>query len=252
MGIFEQFKGSITEWSLYSKVVNQRTVKTLKYFFIVFSILFLITGIKTSIGLNTEFQRFATEFNSKIPDFSLAEGEFSFSGEQPYIIEGQNSSIFIIDTTGETDESALENYIDGVHIAKHQMFLKQQGQLREISFADFKNTNISKDDVVNFLPKLKWFIPLIMLVGYVVQVIGKFLSAVFLAFVGMFVNNGQKGNLKFEQLWNLSIYALTLPIILETLVKLVYPQLPYFVWVYYAVAIIYIVKAVHFVLNNPD
>ncbi|KNZ68576.1 hypothetical protein Tfer_2828 [Thermincola ferriacetica] len=252
MGFIEQFKGSIIDWTFYREVAFQKTSKTIKYLLVLFSILFIITGIKSAIGLNSDLQQFISDFKKKVPDFKLADGEFRFNAKQPYYLEGENNSVLVVDTTGATREDVLDKYSDGVFITKTKIYLKQQYQVRQINLKDYKEITLTKDKVLAFLPSLKWLIIIIGIVGYIVSLVGKLLSGVFLAMIGMFVNNAQKGPLQFGQAWNVGIYALTLPLLLEALVKLVYPQFPYFFLIYYAIAIFYVVKAVHWIINDTE
>lgn len=150
MGFIEQFKGSITDWTFYREVAFQKTLKTIKYLLVLFSILFIITGIKSAIGLNSDLQQFISDFKKKVPDFKLADGEFRFNAKQPYYLEGENNSVLVVDTTGATREDVLDKYSDGVFITKTKIYLKQQYQVRQINLKDYKEITLTKDKVLAF------------------------------------------------------------------------------------------------------
>ncbi len=250
MSFVEQLKASINDISSYSQFAYQKVGKTLKYLFLIFSILYLITGGVAAKGLYNSVDQYAVEIQHKVPDFKMVNGELEFSGKQPYTIHGQGDAIFVVDTTGQTQQDVLDKYMDGVLILKDKAFIKQQNQIREVTFQ--KNWNFNRNQVAGFIRAFK--VPIVIisfLFGFLVQFIGKLLSAVFLAFVGMFINSAQKGKLKFGQLWNVGVYALTLPMIIDAVVSLTYP-IPGFVVIYFVVGMIYAVKGVQYTINNSN
>ena len=82
---------------------------------------------------------------------------------------------------------------------------------------------------------------------------GGVLSSLFLAIFALIINEIFKTNLKYGQLYSLSIYALTAPLIIHTLFKILNLKHFSFYWLaYHIIAYIYISFALNKLKNSQN
>ncbi len=228
MDIFRQVKASFTNFDAYREFAVQRSGTTFKYFILLFTLIFFIGSTRFVYDFSIENSRIADAMRDKIPEFRLDNGHLTVDGQQPVVIEGEKNTVLLIDTTGPVNETVLDKYSEGVFISTDRVIIKQDIQTRIIPFAAFGDVKFSKQDLVNFLPKLKWLPVVFVFFGYWFKMAWVLMTTVILALAGLLVNRGLKNRLRFSNNWNIAVYALTLPWLLEMTVKLVYPAVPLF------------------------
>ena len=118
MNFFRQVKDSFTNFDAYREISEQRGGKTFRYFILLFTLVFLIGGLGFAYNFKAGTAEFATVVREQVPEFNFANGELILEGPQPIVFDGDNNSTLIIDTTGQVDESALNEYSEGVFIPK--------------------------------------------------------------------------------------------------------------------------------------
>ncbi|MBV7275847.1 DUF1189 family protein [Clostridium sp. PL3] len=96
---------------------------------------------------------------------------------------------------------------------------KNKVQTQVTDFKSFQGATINKNMVNRYLPSANAIIPFIFLGNIFVYFFGEILSSLFLAIFALIINGIFKTNLRYGQLYSLSIYALTTPIIIGTLFK---------------------------------
>jgi len=244
VGFFTQLKQSFLDYDSYREFAFQRKTKTFKYFFIIFSLVFLIGGLRFAGELKTGYSNIITTVRYDLPEFSLKNGELTVEGQQPVIMGEGNSAVLVIDTTGKTDESFLDQYVDGVFIFKDKIIIKENPQLRIIKFADLKGLSLDKQKLIELAPMVKWVFVALAFFGYVFGLIWALVTTVILALAGLFINSMMKGRMVYNNLWNMAVYALTFPWLLEMVKNLVYPDLPYFQVVKWSLAIYILYKGI--------
>ncbi|MCL4441490.1 MAG: DUF1189 domain-containing protein [Firmicutes bacterium] len=250
MGFFRQIKDSFTNFSSYRDVAGQKTGKTIKYFFILFTIIFIVWLIQFAYTFNNGTAEFVSTIKEKIPEFRLANGQLNVDAPQPLLVDGGNGSVLIIDTTGQTDESVLDKYNEGVFISRDKLINKQNIEKKEISFADLKQVTLDKQKLLSFLPLFKWLLVIIAVFAYVFGSAWVVITLVIMGLIGLFINGTMKGGLRFGHTWNIAVYALTLPWLLETFKDLVYPAIPYFWAIKWGLALFLLYKGIE-AANKP-
>ena len=245
MDFFRKVKDSFTRFDVYRDIVTQGLGKTFRYFFLLFTLIFIIQGLQVGVGFNAGLTEFASTVRDKMPEFSLSGGKLAVEGKQPIIYTGDNNSAMFIDTTGQLDESVLDKYNDGVFISQDKILNKQGVRQTEIAFADFPQFSFNKAQLMNFLPMIKWILLVIGVFGYFFGAAWILINTVILGLLGLVINSTNKNHLlTFSQTWRMAIYAITLPLLLELLVNLIYPALPYFSVIKWVLAVFLMFKAI--------
>lgn len=255
MGFFRQFLDSFLDFEAYRGIMFQSRWKTLKYFFLVFFIFFLIGGIPFALDLRTGAQEIVLYVEEEVPEFQLANGRLTVQGPQPIVLDGDGSSAILIDTSGQTDMSVTEEYDEGVFIFGDKVIVKENFRNQEFRFSDFEEVTFDKDRLVNLLPIVKWIMVVIFVFSFFMKMTWVLITTVILAAIGLVISGILKKQLYFGSVWSASIYAFTLPLMVDAVQNQVYPALPYF-WMVKWVLAIYIlyrgISAVNPVIRDQD
>ena len=245
MNFFLQVRESVIDFKFYRRIKNNRFSRSFVYLLLLFLIIYLINGTKTFVVTRMIMDNLAASLSVNIPEFRLENGEFSFEGEMPYYIINSPKETFVIDTTGQVDESVLRNTSTGVLITKDMVYMKRNDiETRQLSLAEFKGISVTKSDILDFLPKLSWIVLVFIAFGFIFVFGWKLLNAVILALVGLIADTVLKSGLKYNNMLNISIYALTLPMLIQLAVDLYGYPVPGFGLIYWGISILYVAMAI--------
>jgi hypothetical protein len=245
MSFFLQMRESVIDTKFYRSIKDNKFSRSFVYLLLLFLIVYFISGTRTFIATRIAIDELISNVNTNISEFKLENGEFSFEGEMPYYISSSTNEAFVIDTTGQVDASILKDVESGILITKSKVYMKNnQVETREFSLTELKGITLTKSDVLEFLPKLSWIMFIFIAFGFIFVLGWKLLNAVILALLGLIVTAIMGGRLKFNNLLNISIFALTLPMLIQLAVNLYGYPIPYFGLIYWGISLLYVVLAV--------
>ncbi|HRU42411.1 MAG TPA: DUF1189 domain-containing protein [Candidatus Diapherotrites archaeon] len=245
MNFFVQMRESVIDFKFYRSIRDNRFSRSFVYLLLLFLIVYFINGTKTFVVTRILMDNLAVQLDENVPEFRLENGEFSFEGDMPYYISGSTNEVFIIDTTGQVTESALKDAETGILITRNKLFVKRNEiETREFSLNELKGITLTKSDVLEFMPKLSWIVLIFIVFGFIFALGWKLLNAVILALMGIVANAVLKGRLKYNNLLNISIYALTLPMLVQLAVNLYGYPIPRFGLIYWVISILYLDLAI--------
>ncbi|NLK21495.1 MAG: DUF1189 domain-containing protein [Epulopiscium sp.] len=247
-GFFSKILKSITDFKMYPLIIKESVGRAIGYLVLLSLIIGLLGCIKPIYLTNKVIDMAVKTFESEIPYFNLSNGELTVEDEMPMVFE-QGSQIIIIDTTNQIDKGILNDYYQGFILYKNSMINKQGPQYQEIKYTDLGNLEFDRDSIKAFMPKLKYIIiPIIIVFVILGAVLGKLFSSLIVSILGLIVNAISKGNLKYDGIYKIGIYSLTLPSIIKLVIKQIPIRIPFFgmmfFFAYYAIIIIYIYKAI--------
>lgn len=248
MGFFKDMSDSAINLFQYRRFADQPWGKVISYLLLIV----LILGIPVLLSFVFDFNKgvggLIAKFNENIPDFVLKDGELAVSGEMPLVFEdisGEEKNIYVIDTSGETDVSVLDDYDTGMFISKKEAVIKKNAiEKQTYSFSAFKGGEIHKADVEKFLSYIKFIGIFIVLFGLIYFFLSKLCTAVVLGLVCLLFSAVQNTGLKYEQTFKITIYALTIPTLFQALHQILAPQFYYGRFIYYCIALLYLWFAV--------
>lgn len=240
MNFFIQVRESVIDFSFYKSIKENKFAKTFLYLLLLLLIIHSMITIRNYVLVKNVMERASIELSQNIPDFELKDGKFKFSGKMPYYASSSTNEIFVIDTTGSVDARVLNNVMAGVLITEDAVYLKNNLQSQTISLADFKGADFNKQDLIEFIPKLSWLVLIAMIVSFVFVLGWKLFNAVLLALLGILISAAYKVDLKYRHLFNFSVYALTLPMIIKLAVDISGYYIPLFFVIYWAISIVYL------------
>ncbi len=245
MNFFMQMRESVIDFKFYRSIKNNKFSRSFVYLLLLFVIIYFIGGTRTFISTRIAVDEIVSNLSVNVPEFRLENGEFSFEGQMPYYISSSTNEAFVIDTTGKVTESVLDDVGSGILITKDRVYVKRSEiETRELNLAELSDVTLTKTDIVEFLPKLSWIVFIFIAFGFIFALGWKLLNAVILALAGLIAAAVLKSDLKYNNLMNISIYALTLPMLLQLAVKLYGYPVPYFGLIYWGISILYVAMAV--------
>ena len=273
MGFFKKLKYSIIDIEKYPNMSAQGLGKAVSYLVKIVAILtivFCLGIVSQAHGLVNEG---ITYLQNSFPEFSYKDGTLNVESEEPITISAEDSVIgeTIVDTNTE-DESIINQYINqitneggGIIVLKDRVIIKNATVAGTISYSytDISEAlgvnEFNKQDIINIAnsEKIIALYVSIFLTIFMYVLIMYFLStlsnAILLSFFGFFTAWLARIKMRYVAIFNMSVYALTLSVILNMLyigVNIFIPfEIEYFQVMYAAVAAIYLVAAI-FILKS--
>lgn len=204
----------------------------------------------------------------EFPNFSYNEGILNIDSEKEVILT-QNDSIIskvIIDTKVDNEEE-INKYINqisesgnGVIILKDKVIVKNESLIGTINYnynemlSQIGITNFNKQDVINYANSIKimsMYISIfltIFIYGFIMYFVSTIFNVLLLSIFGYLTTLIAKIKMRYVAIFNMSIYALTLSIILNFIYIFVNLfiefNMKYFQVMYVSVAAIYLVAAI--------
>lgn len=215
MNFFYQVKESVIDFKFYKLIKDNRFAKSFLYLLLLMLIVYSMLTVRNYLLVKNIMEQTAFELSESLPEFQLKDGKFSFEGEMPYYISSSTNEVFIIDTTGATDENALQNAMTGILITEDDIYIKNNTQQQKMSFSEMKNSEFNKADLIERLPSLSWMVLIFMLLWFVFALGGHLIFVLFLALIGLAISSSLNAGLKYKHVLNFSIYALTFPMLID-------------------------------------
>lgn len=239
---------SSTDFRFYKEIFIQPIGKTLRYLLALALLVTLILGIRYGIALNRFSKETLKWVEEKAPYIEITDGVVMADVAQPYLAEGEGF-VMMIDTTGATARIG-EKYKTGILLTKDKLIIKHD-EIRTQEF-DLSKIKSFKLDQNTFGRWRKFFVyvlmPLMVIMQFFYFVIAKLIQVLLAGLVVLIFKPG----LKYSNILNLCIYALTPVTLLSLLVTLVSPRpVPFFGLVYLGMYIAFVIGAVRQCSTEP-
>lgn len=213
------------------------------------AVLVLVVTLPTLLYIYADIsggvEKLAKQVNQSWPDFRLAQGHLQVYSESPLIIDNGDGSLTIIDTTGKSYREIFGQYPQAnCIITRDQIFQRQQLQVRIIDFKMLKYFTFTKKNLITLMSYFQWFGVITVILGFPFLYLFKILEALAFALVAMLLGLITRTRLNYQQAFNISVYALTVPFIVQGLQKAFWPNFAYPNIIFYAVLLLYVVIGV--------
>ena len=271
-GFFKKVYTSIIKIEKYPDMAAQGLPKAIAYI----GKLVIILAIVLCLGMVYQTHQMVQEginyLQNNFPDFSYKDGILTVNSEEPIIIKDNPIvGMAIVDTKTE-DTNKINEYITSVeHSGNGIIILKDKIILKNISVTGTINYNykdifgqiqlqeFNKQDVINYANSSQSFslyvsvFLTIFVYAFIMYLITTLSNAVILSLFGYIASWFAKIKMRYVAIFNMSVYALTLSIILNIIYVAVNIfvdfNIEYFQVMYVAVAAIYLVAAI-FILKG--
>ena len=209
-----------------------------------------MTATKWYFDIDRGLEILATEIETKVPDFKIENGKMIFNGQMPYYVVNEDEYVVIIDTTGNTNENVIKDSLYGYIVTKDSIIVKQgPSKIKKYSLGG-EGTNLTKAEVVNFLSESNNIVFAFIFIAFSGVLALKMMNVLILVLYGMVLNMIFKTNLRFGQMMNFCLYAITLPMLLELVMFLSNGSIPYFYYFYWIISLSYVFMSIYMYRNN--
>ena len=280
ISFFKKVWYSITKFEQYPNMAMEGLKRAVKYLIILTAIISVFTMAGTLIQLKNMVGEFAQYVQNNIPEFSYSEGKLSMNTDNTLVIEDmadKGIDRIVINTLTESNEQKEqvenENSVNGITIFLYNDEIvlktkiddtqeaKQQFTYSEIiSNYTVKNMDkFNKNEFVQYLTKgdmtsfyFQYAVSMFVYL-FIVNVLLALLDALEIAILGLITTIIARIKMRFIAIYNMAIYSLTLPMILNVLYLIVNLftdfTITYFQVAYITIAYIYLVAAI-FILKD--
>ena len=189
------------------------------YLFIVILIFTAITSVPVMISMQKTFNKITNEV---IDPFEVANGEVELKNGEDFYEKELEGSVFMVDLNAENDNTDQFNkYISGILISKNKIYIKTPND--SVSFNIDKKFSIDDKELKKFMPIMKIGMILAFFFIIIVNFISYLWVALIVALVGNIAKSIMRVNLSFKELFNMSLYSLTTPLLVLLIMNFVYP-----------------------------
>ena len=265
---FQKIWNSIIKVEKYPDMAAEGLGKAIGYLAKIVTIFAIVICLGMVYQTHTILQEGISYLEKEFPEFSYKEGKLNVESEEKIIISEHDSYVgkTIIDTKTE-DESTINQYIneitelgEGLIVLKDKIIIKNsaisgtigytyQETFEPIGLEEFSKQNVieyaNSNKIVTLYVSLFLTIFIYVFTMYLLTILS---DAVILSFFGYITTVLAKIKMRYVAIFNMSVYALTLSIILNMLYVAVNIFIPfnmeYFQVMYVAVATIYLIAAV--------
>lgn len=264
MRIGHKFAYSFYDFSAYKEFLAQGLGKGIFYIFLVTIIFSTLGNVRTVSVFNDDMSRLELKFNKESPDFEYKDGKLTMDYDGPihytYTGDSQFLDIFIngmlinnnliVDTSGQTDVSALDSYKKGTYINSDTINIKtDDSTITSLPIKDYLNTSMLDSESIVFNKNLvKASFPLfakifdftILFVNPILSFISNLCAGfIILGPLTIIISKNLNMKLSYKKACTISFYAMTMPLLIESLLTVSGLYIPDYGILFYAIALIY-------------
>ena len=251
MGFFSRIYYSMAGFGRYRYFLRQSTGKAVVYLLLITLVIGVITFIPAVNEYNKVIDELIANFDSSIPDFTFANGKLEVSGNMPIIIDDGGTTI-VIDTSPNAENEILEDYDTVMLITSDKIIQKYYVDKSVTNLSTLQGLVLTRDNVKQALPIMKPLGIFLFIFGGIFFICGKFISALFVSLLGLVINSIRNTKLSYRSIFKISVYSLTLPLLLCTLLDLLPVSIPFLWLVFYVIAAVYVYGAINTIKREID
>ena len=265
-GFFKKVWYSIDKIEKYSELSAEGFGRAIKYLGILIIIIAIISSVVTVYNTSLEVKKIAEYTNEKSPELTYSDGTLQIDSPEVITDDSSNFGKIIIDTKTDSEEQ-INQYKEQVNeeenaiiILKDKLILKDIGtngtseyNYKEL-FKEVGITEFNKQQLVEYL-KGSNMMPLylnLFLVLFIYAFVIYFINTIFyiiaISVVGYLATLILKLKIRYVAVFNMAVYAITLPTVLNMLYLIVNAfyryTISYFDVMYILVASIYMIAAI--------
>lgn len=241
MNFFTQIKNSIYSPSYYTEIPKKSFGDSLKYFF---ALIFILSAIQATSWIYSYLtvgkgvvdkiaDRAASIYPSEL-EIMIEDGQVSTNVEEPYYITvpelaAESANLLVIDTKTPYSSAKFNEYKTAVWLSKDSIFYKGNNKVEVMDLSKQQTNFVLNKSVYDGLvstirPYLSLITPVVVVGSILVIFIGNIFLLVYLlllsALIFLLVKLLKK-SLTFGQSYKVGLHAITLPLIITTLMDLV-------------------------------
>lgn len=256
VGFFTRIKKAILKFDEYEKFMEESLGKAFKYFFKLMLVFSLFVTIALTYNTVKNVNKTVSQFKNEFPEFEISDGALNVASEEAFELYVDEYNLqFVMDSTKESYEE--NDYENSIVMLKNSMIMEMDGYKQEIGYNDIGD--ISKQTIIDSMKSkelIAFYVVMflvMLLVNFIVYSIVIFFDVITLSILALIINLFIKTKFKYKDLLKLSIYAITLPVILYMLYSVANvffgTTIKVFEYAYDAISYIYVIT-VMFMLKS--
>lgn len=270
-GFFKKIWYSIYKIEKYSELSAEGFVRAIKYLIILVSILSFMSSAVTLFRTSLDVKNITQYINEKVPELSYSNETLTIDTQEPIVDNNTKFGKVIIDTNTEETEK-INQYLNdvkeeesGIIILKDKLILKEIGiqgttnynyseLFGQMGIAEFK-----KEDLIGYLTGssiMSLYLNLLIVLfiySFVIYFINTTFNIFIISIFGYFTTMILKLKIRYIAIFNMAVYAITLPTILDIIyigINSFYRYtIDYFEIMYILISSIYMIAAI-FILKT--
>ena len=258
---FIKLKNAVLNFDEYKTFAEEKVSASIKYLLKLMLIFSVIISMALSYKAVNSLKKVTNVFLKECPEFIFEGDTLVVQGDNKQFITGIDTFIGVIinsETDNLEDITETNNYERVIAFLKDKIILKETNGIENaISYKtlneSYELNNLSKQSIVNFLTSnalinsYAVFILISFVYLFIVYLVQVIIDILLLSLVAFLLSRIIGIRLKYKSLFNLSVYAITLPLILYAVYIIVNLlmgfNIIYFDIAYRAISYIYIVTA---------
>lgn len=219
-GFFTRIKKSIFKFEEYEKFIQEPLGKAFGYFFKLIAIFSLFVTIALTYILNNNVDNIKTAIETEFPKFKIENNVLDIEEKDnfEYFIDDYDVQIIMNENQSNYEQN---DYKNSLIMLKDKAIIKYNGITQEIGYNDIGT--ISNNTIIDFFKTKEWktlyinvcFVMFVL--NFILYSIIILLDVITLSVLGLILNTLIRTRFKYQDLVKISIYAMTLPILLYLL-----------------------------------
>lgn len=248
-----KFAYSFFNFDAYKDFIKERLSKSILYIFIISVIFSFFVNFNLANIISNKGVEIKEVISREIPNFYIKDGKFHVDSTEPVVYEDESGMTYILDTTGKDNTALLNKYNLAFIVDKNNIKLKIDSNIVNAASINIY-PNLNKEDVYPLVDLYVTIsITLLFLFGPIFSFIGKLLSVfIIVGPIAYLINKILNTGLNYTKSCIIGFYAITLPMLLKTLLNIAGINLLGFSIIYYSTAFVYAGFALSSIKNSEN
>lgn len=242
---------SISGFDKYRLFLRHSVSRAVVYLLLVSMLIALVVGIPAWIEYTDIVDEFSLNIDTIIPDFTLDNGKLEVKGEMPIIL-GNDTYPVVIDTSLDAENKILNQYDIVMLITSDRIIQKNYVDKADTPLSMLQGLTLTRDSLAQTIPVMKPVGIFVFLIMGIFFILGKFISALVISLIGRAINSAKRTNLSYQNIFKISAYSMTLPLLVCTALNFIPAYIPFVSVIFYAIASVYVYGAINNIRKEID
>ncbi len=267
MNFFNKIITSIKDFEKYAIFATERTRKAIAYLALIILIFSIVIASLFTYKFSVSINNAIDYFKSNISEVSYKDNNLSInSGEELKLTNSKEVLPIVIISTNATKEqernyeNEISTYANGILFLKDRFIYKNEMLTKSITYeykdiaSVYEISEFEKEDVLTFIANTNninlyvSFFVVIVIYLFTVYFVSTMADVIMLGILGFIFARILGIRLRFKATFNMGVYALTLPILLNMVYIIINSttglEIKYFTWMYTTISYIYMIVAI--------
>lgn len=267
INFFKRIIISIKDFDKYEIFALEKTTTAIKYLMLLMVIFAIVVALMFTYQFKTSVQEATNYFNENINEINYSNNILSVNDGAEIVVITNKEILPVIIINTEANSEQTDKYIEdiskyesGVIVLNDKIIYKNESLTQNIEYvykdiaSKYGINEFDKQEVIDTINNLNTmqlyyaFFLVTFIYMFIIYFVSTLFDALMLAILGYLVGRIIGIKIKFNASFNMGVYALTLPIILNLIYIVVNTftgfYIKYFQWMYTTISYIYIIVAI--------